>query len=314
MIGPGALKPAGDRIGALAAAKAVLPAKTLLLDGSSLGLGTDVLARWSSAVGFAERVAANNERNGLFVIHRHAAERFANVLRCEARVRVAAWPLRVHVDQAHVVSGEWSHELSVLGMALVAQPGILCAPEDLLRLPDILSPEAEAERLEPHRFQGHVAGEDEQIGPGDLPPVLLLDRPEQPARLVQVRVVGPAVERSEALRPAPAPAPTIGDAVGARGMPRHPDEEWPIVAEVGWPPILGRGHQLDEVALERFHVEGLELFCVVEVLVHPGPSPLRRRRGDGRILTLTGARCRWLALNQVRLRHVAPPLSVFPSA
>src|SRR5207244_3646331 len=73
-------------------------------------------------------------------------------------------------------------------------------PEDLIGFPDVGPPEAEAERLESHLFHGHVAGEDQEIGPGDLAAVLLLDRPEQAARLVEARVVGPAVEGGEALR------------------------------------------------------------------------------------------------------------------
>ena len=112
----------------------------------------------------------------------------------------------------------------------------------------------------------HVAGEDQQVGPGDLPAVLLLDRPEQPARLVEVRVVGPAVERGEALRAAAAAAAAVGDAVRAGGVPRHPDEERPVVAVVGRPPVLRRRHHLDEVPLQRVDVEGLELLGVVEVL------------------------------------------------
>jgi hypothetical protein len=53
--------------------------------------------------------------------------------------------------------------------------------------------------------RGDVAGEDHQVGPGDLVAVLLLDRPEQAARLVEVAVVRPAVERREALLPVPPP-------------------------------------------------------------------------------------------------------------
>ena len=97
--------------------------------------------------------------------------------------------------------------------------------------------------------------------------VLLLDRPEQPARLVEARVVGPAVERGEALRALPAAAAAVSDAVRARGVPAHPDEERPVVAVVGRPPLLRRRHQLDEVAPERLDVEALERLGVVEVLV-----------------------------------------------
>ena len=35
----------------------------------------------AGAVGFAEGVAASDERDGLFVVHGHAAEGFANVFR-----------------------------------------------------------------------------------------------------------------------------------------------------------------------------------------------------------------------------------------
>ena len=119
-------------------------------------------------MGLADRVAADDERNRLLVIHRHAAERFANVLRCKGRVRVAARPLRIHVDQAHVIGAERPLDFPLVGVALVSEPGVLGPPEDLLGLPEVRSPEAEAERLEPHRFIGNVAGEDDQIGPGDL--------------------------------------------------------------------------------------------------------------------------------------------------
>src|SRR5262249_14963877 len=129
-------------------------------------------------------------------------------------------------------------QLPVAAVALISEPGVLRTPEDLIWLPDVLATETEAERLEPHRFIGTVAGEDQQVGPGDLASVLLLDRPEQPARLVQARVIGPAVQRRKPLRALAATAAAIGDAVGARSMPAHPDEERPVMAVVSWPPWL----------------------------------------------------------------------------
>src|SRR5207247_8196227 len=92
-------------------------------------------------------------------------------------------------------------------------------------------PEAEAESLEPHVFGSNVAGEDQQIGPGDLPAVLLLDRPKQPARLVEVGVVRPAVEGGKALHALAATAATVRDAVRACGMPGHTNEERSVVPE-----------------------------------------------------------------------------------
>src|ERR1700689_2404313 len=101
--------------------------------------------------------------------------------------------------------------LPLAAVALVAQPGVLATPEDLLGLPDVLAPEAEAERLEAHRFHRHVAGVDEQVGPRDLAAVLLLDRPQQAPRLVEAGVVRPAVERGEALCALAATTAAVGD-------------------------------------------------------------------------------------------------------
>src|SRR5664279_4642762 len=98
---------------------------------------------------------------------------------------------------------------------------------------------AEAEGLEAHRLQGAVAGQDHEVGPRELAAVHLLDGPEQTARLVQVAVVGPAVEGGEALLATAGTATAVADAVGARAVPRHADEERAVVAEVGGPPALG---------------------------------------------------------------------------
>ena len=106
LVGPGAIQPAGDRVGALTAAKPVLPAEALLLQAGALWFETDVLGGRGGTMGLADRVTADDERNGLLVVHRHAGERLSNVLRCKGRVRVAARPLRIHVDQAHVIGTE----------------------------------------------------------------------------------------------------------------------------------------------------------------------------------------------------------------
>src|SRR3970282_1760944 len=105
-------------------------------------------------------------------------------------------------------------------------------PRDLLppvhvrvRLPYVRTAAAEAEGPEAHRLQRHVAGEDDQVGPGDLPAVLLLDRPKDAPRLIEVHVVGPAVEGREALLAPAGAAAAVGDAVGSGGVPGHADEE-----------------------------------------------------------------------------------------
>src|SRR5206468_2465153 len=88
-VGPRALETAGDGVAALAAAEAVLPAEALQLEGSGLWLGPDVRSRGGGTVGLAERVAANDQRSRLLVVHRHAGERLADDPGGSQRIRLA---------------------------------------------------------------------------------------------------------------------------------------------------------------------------------------------------------------------------------
>ena len=265
--GPGDLYPAGDGVAAFAGAVAAGPAEPLRLERRRFRFGADVRRR-ACAVRLAERVPAGDERHRLLVVHRHAAERLANVLRGSQGIRVAVRSLRIDVDEAHLHGGEGILELPVAAVALVVEPRGLGAPVGVVRFPDIGPSAGEAERLEPHRLEGAVAGENHQVGPRELPPVLLLDRPEQPARLVEVRVVGPAVEGREALHACPGASAAVADAVRARAVPGHPDEERPVVAVVGRPPVLRRRHHLLDVLLHGIEIERLERFGVVEGPAH----------------------------------------------
>src|SRR4029077_14409302 len=141
------------------------------------------------------------------------------------RVRIAVWALRVDVDQPHLNGAERILEIPDAGVALVPQPLVLRAPVDLIRLPDVRTPAGEPEGLEPHRLQRHVARQDQEVGPRNLPAVLLLDRPQQPARLVEAPVVGPAVEGRESLLAGPGAAAAVADAVRAGSVPCHANEQ-----------------------------------------------------------------------------------------
>src|SRR2546425_4573626 len=111
-------------------------------------------------------VTTGDERNRLFVIHRHASKRLADVPGRRDRIRIAVRALRVDVDQPHLNGGERSFEIADAGVALVSQPLVLRAPVDsLFRFPDVRTPAAETEGLETHRFQRHVAREDHEVGP-----------------------------------------------------------------------------------------------------------------------------------------------------
>ena len=117
-------------------------------------LGADQ-CRIASAVGLAEGVTAGNQRDRLFVVHRHARERLADIPRRGDRIRLAVRPFRIHVDQTHLHGGERILKLTVAAVALVRQPRALGTPVDVLfGLPDVGAPAAETERLEAHRIRG----------------------------------------------------------------------------------------------------------------------------------------------------------------
>ena len=159
-------------------------------------------------------------------------------------------PSGIHVDQAHLHGRQRLLQLAVAAVALVGEELLLGAPVDQVGLPVVRAPAGEAEGLEAHRLQRDVAGQHHQVGPGELLAVLLLDRPQQPPRLVEVGVVGPAVERLEALLAAAGAAAAVGHAVGAGAVPGHADEERAVVAVVGRPPVLRRGQHLPDVLLD----------------------------------------------------------------
>ena len=184
-------------------------------------------------------------------------------------VRVAVGPLRVHVDQTHLHGTQGIVEVPVAAVALVAQPLVLGAPVDVVfRFPDVLATAAEAERLEAHRLESAIARKDHQVRPGELLAVLLLDRPQQHSRLVEVGVVRPTVEWRETLVAGTAAAAAVEGSIGAGAVPSHSNEERPVVTVVGGPPVLRRGHQLEDILLEGVEVQRLERFGVVERLVH----------------------------------------------
>ena len=82
---------------------AALPAKALILDVRHLRVGADQRTGSARAVGLAEGVPAGNQRDRLFVVHRHAIEGLANVLgRRPIGSGFAARAFRIDVDEAHL--------------------------------------------------------------------------------------------------------------------------------------------------------------------------------------------------------------------
>ncbi len=124
--GPGDFQAAGDRVSALAGAKAVLPAQALLVEAGRFR-GRTHIGRGAGSVGLAEGVAAGDERHRLLVVHRHPREGLADIPRRGDRIGVAVRAFRVDVNQSHLHGSERVFEFPVAGIALVAQPGLLGA-------------------------------------------------------------------------------------------------------------------------------------------------------------------------------------------
>ena len=111
-------------------------------------------------------MAACDQRNGLFVVHGHAAKRFADVTAGPDRVGVAVRAFGVDVDEAHLHGAERRFELAVTAVPLVVEPHVLGAPVDVFfGCPDVFTTAGEPEGLESHGLHCDVAGEEHQVGP-----------------------------------------------------------------------------------------------------------------------------------------------------
>src|SRR5699024_3229230 len=123
-----------------------------------------------------------------------------------------------------------------------------------------------AEGLEPHLLEADIAGENEQIGPGNLLALLPLHRPHggpRPAGRC------PALSSEGAKRCWPwSPPPRSGRTRRWRRGPGHADHERAVLAEVSRPPFLIRLLQLLDIGLELLAVEAVELGFVIDIRIH----------------------------------------------
>lgn len=186
---PDNLKTTGVSVISVTSAKGVLPSKALLLERSGVGLGADIIARLGT-VGLAKGVATSNQSNGFLIVHAHAAKGLADIQSRRLGVRGAVGSTGVNVDETHADGSKRALEprrtcgevrAAVVSDNVVAIGGehvLLGTPVDaLVGLVGVLTAEAKAVRGEAHVLHGSVAGEDEQIGPGESAAVLLLDGP-----------------------------------------------------------------------------------------------------------------------------------------
>jgi len=128
---------------ARAATVAAGPAQALRFNRRGFWICPNVRCR-CCAVGFAQRMAAANQRHGFFVVHPHVTEGRANS-RCR-RKRFAAMvrPFRVHIDKAHFCCAQ--RRFCQLFRMTVGQPGFFITPVYIeVRFPDIFTTGAKAE-------------------------------------------------------------------------------------------------------------------------------------------------------------------------
>ena len=290
---PRPLQPRGDRVHPLAGPEGVLPPQPHLLHRRPFGFDPDQRCI-PGPMRLAERMPARNQRHGFIIVHRHPRKGLANVAGRRRRVRVAVRALRIDVDQPHLHRRQRVLQLAIPGIALVVQPRGLRPPIDvLLRLPHVRPATAKAEGLEPHVLHRDVARIDHQIGPRQLGAVFLLDRPQQTPRLVKVAVVRPRVQRRKALRPRAGAAPSIGGAIGARRVPRHPHEQRTIMPVIRRPPVLRRAHQRNQISLHRVKVKRPERLGIAE----RGAHRVRQRR---------------VLVQDLQVQLIGPPVAVRP--
>ena len=277
---PRAFQARGDGIGTLAAAHLVFPTKALLFKGFS-GRFLAHVGGAAGTVRLAERVATGDQRGGFLVVHRHAAEGFADIIGGQLRIRHAIRAFRVHIDQAHLHGAQGPAQLAAGAIALVVQHLVFRAPIDLVGFPIIGAATGKTERLEAHGFKAHVAGQHHQIGPAQRAAIFGLHRPQQAAGLVEVAVVRPRVQRFKALLATTGAAAAIGDAIGAGAVPGHADEERAVIAIVSRPPGLGGGQHLGDIGLHRLQIELGKLGRIIEIrAVGIGLRRLPTQRGE----------------------------------
>src|SRR6185312_13358939 len=211
--GPGDFQAAADGVSAKTLTEFVLPSQALVLNVGTFWFGAYIVSGDGSAVGLAEGMPAGNQRHSFFVVHGHALEGFANVPAGGNGIGLSIGPFRVHVNQTHLHRSQRIRKVTIAAVALVRQPFAFGTPVHVLFwLPHIGASAAETKCLEAHRLESDIAGENHQVGPRGFAAVFLFDRPQQPARLVEVYVVGPAIEWREALLPSSGTAAAIADA------------------------------------------------------------------------------------------------------
>ena len=74
-------------------------------------------------------------------------------------------------------------------------------------------------------------------------------------------------------------------------MPCHADEEGAVMAVIGWPPVLGLGHQGHHIGFQGIEVQSLESRSIVKAVSH-------------------GARQAGMLMQHLQIELVRPPIAI----
>ena len=162
---PCAFKPAGQGVDAVAGLVLVGPAKALAFQWRRFGIGAGILAAHGT-VRFTKGVTTRDQRHGFIVVHRHPAKGVADVIGRALQIGFAVWPFGVHIDQAHLHSGQRVFQGALFAITLAAEPFVFGAPVNVLfGFPTVHTATGKAECFQSHGFKRDVPAQDDQIAP-----------------------------------------------------------------------------------------------------------------------------------------------------
>ena len=147
---PGTFNTASDCILSLTCSHVILPAKSHLLDGCSLGFRAYMGCR-TGTVAFTESMASCDKCYCLFIIHSHPGKCFPYINTGFYRIRITVRAFRVHINQTHLYCSQWILQIPFSGITFVAKPFCFRTPVYVFfGFPYILTASSESEGSEPH--------------------------------------------------------------------------------------------------------------------------------------------------------------------
>ena len=148
--GPGNFRTCCDRIRSATGSISTGPSKPLFLNGCSFWLRAN-MGNIPCTVGFTKGMSTSDEGHGFFIIHRHPAKSFTDIMSRSHWIRIPIGSFRVYIDQSHLYCSQWVFKVTLAGVPLVVQPGSFGSPVDIvLGFPDIWTTTTKAKSFKAH--------------------------------------------------------------------------------------------------------------------------------------------------------------------